>query len=471
MLALSGCGNSGSNIFQQLFHIGEQNEDTAAPTTEEVIPTTTEYDTEEPNTVGVEDTEEESISSDVEFQTFTYTHQNYDGYLYEITITLSPWILESQTDVLESAWAQVGDDKPLPSTDGMNLRKYADNLYIGYDNNGFYATMTEMYFSVGTISIKNITDGWSFSTDHTGGCNLQFWWGSDTDRYDGLMLSANRSMTSKIYYSSNTKYKEGGLEVRPSMKSDYWGPVTFVLAHAENITPNYPEGEFRPEILVGYLEGYIDNPNGERNRVQIRIPIYDETQSSSGWVSDNSGSQGSSNSNIGEGICNREYIASEQKYKNYHFGYELDLVDIPEWGAISFNKTPENETNENDYYLIDIEASWQDKTLTVISDAYDPSRSYVIASDTMDQIYKEMLEYDWAIGGSIENLGQTNINGCSGCLYKQKLYTEDSYALVFYSDDYDQLGHYEIYIDTNSLTDERIPEALEYLNQHLRKIN
>ena len=374
LLTLSGCGNSGSNIFQQLFHIGGQNEDTAAPTTEEVIPsteevipTTTEYYTEEPNTVGVEDTEEESISSDVEFQTYTYTYYNFDGYIYEITMTLSPWILESQSDVLESAWAQVGKDNPLPSTDGMSLRKRSNNLYLGPNNSGsgFYATMTEMYFSVGTISFKNVTDGWSFSSDRTGGINYQLLWGSDTDRYDNLITSADRSMMSKIYDGSGVKYTEGGFEIHPSMTSDKWGPVPFVLAHAENITPNYPEGEFRPEILVGYLDGFIRNSNGEYDHIQIRIPIYGEESVTSNSSNDNSDSQTSTSSNNGEGLFNREYIASEKKYKNYCLGFELDLVDDPNWGIVTVYDTPEKVNNQFIHYDYEkfIEKRYNGKTV------------------------------------------------------------------------------------------------------------
>lgn len=502
-LTLSGCGNSGSNIFQQLFHIGGQNEDTAAPTTEEVITTTTEYDTEEPDTVGEEDTEEETTSSSVEFQTFTYRYKDAQNYVYEATITLSPWILESQSEALKDAWTQVGSDESVPSIDSMSFRKFSNNLYMGAGNpSDFYATMTEMYFSVGTVSIRNVTDGWSFSENNPGGSKLQFYWSSEDDR----TTWSKTSMISKVYYGSSTKYTEGGLEVAPSMKSDKWGPVAIVLGHAENITPKFPDGEYRPEVLAGYLTGYsqADSDEYAQNRMQIRIPIYDETQSSSGWTSDNSGSQGSSNTALGEGLFNHEYIASEQKYKNYHLGFELDIVDDPNWGSVTAYGTPEEfyngrgdalilngsyEDYKDTYYteeiVADTGALWSENNIALEIETYTnriDSYGFTPEDTGIDTDFDDAYQFsEFYInfvkdvilnqGGIYENLGRVEMNGINGCLVKVRWAESYNTLIIFFSDKLDSDTCFDIYIDTGTPTDEHIPEAIDYLNQHLRSLN
>jgi hypothetical protein len=56
----------------------------------------------------------------------------------------------------------------------MGAQKYANNVYTTQlsDSQGrnrtFYATMTNMYFSVGTMSVKNVTSGWDFSASKPG---------------------------------------------------------------------------------------------------------------------------------------------------------------------------------------------------------------------------------------------------------------------------------------------------------------
>ncbi|MBR7008065.1 MAG: hypothetical protein IKH90_05480 [Ruminococcus sp.] len=111
---------------------------------------------------------------DVGFQTYTYRMKDSQNYEYEITLTLSPWILDTQTEALDSAWAKVGKGKTKPAISNMGAKKYANNVYTTQlsDSQGrnrtFYATMTNMYFSVGTVSVKNVTSGWDFSASKPG---------------------------------------------------------------------------------------------------------------------------------------------------------------------------------------------------------------------------------------------------------------------------------------------------------------
>ncbi len=249
-------------------------QDTAATTTTTAATTTTAVTTAPKNNVNVN------------FQTYTYRFKDDQNYEYEATITLSPWILESKTDVLDAAWAKVGKGKAKPTKDSMGLQAYSNNLYMttlrsvtgSSLDDDFYATMTEMYFSVGTISVKNVTNGWDFTESNPGIPNVVLRWASDNSR----TMDFKYSLISKTYYSSSESASVGHLNAVPKMTKNSWGPVPIVLAHAENITPKYPNGQYRPEVLAGYLVGcnyWNENGKTMQNEMKIAIPIYGESSS------------------------------------------------------------------------------------------------------------------------------------------------------------------------------------------------
>lgn len=226
---------------------------------------------------------DEKPDVDIDFRTFTYKYEDAQGYKYEATIMLSPWIIESDEVNSDAAWMVVseGFDINKPTSSSMSLQRYTDNLYMGETSSTvgssltdkFYATMTDMYFTYGTISIKNITPGWDFSEEKPGNGRLSLGWGSDSlvgsygSQYAGV---------GKVYYRGSENTNMGHVYVNPSMKSNSWGPVPFVFGHADNITPNYPDGQYRQEIVDGYLMG-LGNWDGEWNKTLFRIPLIGES--------------------------------------------------------------------------------------------------------------------------------------------------------------------------------------------------
>lgn len=264
MLALTACTEEG----------GDSNTPTGAETTTttEATAATTRATTTAATTAAPQS------SVNVPFQTYNYTMKDDQNYEYEITLTLSPWILDTQTDVLDSAWAKVGKGKTRPQMNSMGAQKYANNVYTTQlsDSQGmnrtFYATMTNMYFSVGTVSVKNVTSGWDFSENKTGAPKIALNWVSDFTRGHN---SGNYAFMTKTFYASNEKTDIGELYVKPKMTKNTWGPATVVLAHAENISPKYPGGQLASYVSAGYL---MDS--WAVNKTKITIPIYNGSSSS-----------------------------------------------------------------------------------------------------------------------------------------------------------------------------------------------
>lgn len=215
---------------------------------------------------------------DVPFQTYTYRMKDSQNYEYEITLTLSPWILDTQTEALDSAWAKVGKGKTKPAINNMGAQKYANNVYTTQlsDSQGrnrtFYATMTNVYFSVGTMSVKNVTSGWDFSASKPGTPKIALNWVSDFTRGQN---SGNYALMTKTFYSSTQNADIGELYAKPKMTKNTWGPATVVLAHAENISPKYPNGQYAGFVKSGYLLA-----DWAVNETKITIPIYNGSSSS-----------------------------------------------------------------------------------------------------------------------------------------------------------------------------------------------
>ncbi len=271
MVALTACTEQGV----------DNNTPTDAETTTTTEATTT---TTERTTTAAATTAAPQSNVDVGFQTYTYRMKDSQNYEYEITLTLSPWILDTQTEALDSAWAKVGKGKTKPAINNMGAQKYANNVYTTQlsDSQGrnrtFYATMTNMYFSVGTVSVKNVTSGWDFSASKPGTPKIALNWVSDLTRGQN---SGNYALMTKTFYSSTENADIGELYAKPKMTKNTWGPVTVVLAHAENISPKYPGGQYADYVKSGYLLA-----DWAVNETKITIPVYTGS-SSSGWLNNN----------------------------------------------------------------------------------------------------------------------------------------------------------------------------------------
>ena len=260
MIALTACSEDNGGV--------PTNDGPTGTTTTQATTTTTQKTT---TTTAATTSPKSNVN--VSFQTYKYTMKDSQNYEYEITLTLSPWILDTQTDALETAWSKVGKGKTMPTMNSMGAQKYANNVYTTRlsDSQGrtrtFYATMTNMYFSVGTISVKNVTKGWDFTASKTGSPKIALNWVKNINQKS--LTIENELLMTKTFYSSDEKTDIGELYAKPKMTKNTWGPATVVLAHAENITPKYPSGQYSEYVRSGYLLA-----DWAVNDTKITIPVY-----------------------------------------------------------------------------------------------------------------------------------------------------------------------------------------------------
>lgn len=219
-------------------------------------------------------------SVDINFQNIEFTIKDDDGYEYKVRMKISPWILQSNSDAINSAWNEVGNGNVLPTIYDFELDEESKDRMRGTfsetPTNMFYATVTDMYYAVGQVEIENITDGWSFTDDKTGGEVIRYLWNPGVKPE----IVSVTHVVSKTYYNGESTTEGGLFKVSPHMDSDRWGPVSFVIAHAENFSPDCPEGEYRDELENGVFTCYGMKTPSPESAQQITIPLYDHDDNS-----------------------------------------------------------------------------------------------------------------------------------------------------------------------------------------------
>lgn len=205
-----------------------------------------------------------------QFQTVTWQAKNTNGYVYEATLKISPWILQSKTDLITPYWNEISNGKALPTLDDWNFERYSDGAggkIYKWGNSGpqgtFYSYMTDMYYAVGTVSFKNITEGWHFSEDNPGSIEYGIKFSSESG-WDLAFISM-------VQYSNENRKSALGLMLSSYMTSDNWGPVPFVVAYAESITPNYPLGMNKESVENSYFIIY-DN----QEKIEYAMSVLDD---------------------------------------------------------------------------------------------------------------------------------------------------------------------------------------------------
>lgn len=191
----------------------------------------------------------------------TNTVQDADGYKYEISIKISPWIFSSNESVLQNAWNEVGKDNTLPGFGDIYFPLSSNNTYQtdwlnDFDNDSSsqqghrftsYSTKDDFYYSVGQISVKNITDGWDIEESNPR--TIRYTLGvqhSDPHNIQGLYVENSNAYSAmgRIFYSSRYEDTSAGILISPSLVKNTWGPVSFVLIAPESFSPNTPDGEY-----------------------------------------------------------------------------------------------------------------------------------------------------------------------------------------------------------------------------------
>ena len=210
-------------------------------------------ETQDKTTTPSEKTEEPTSSIDntkptpspyvtVDWQTISYRWEDNSGYKFEATIKISPWINTKNTDYVTAAWNEVGNGKTIPDFD-PNERAYY-NGKCGFDG---ITNLTDMYYCIGELTVKNITPDWSISSDNP--IISQDVCLSPVQKADENSTSVRNSRTiAKVTYSNEVKSNYTWAIISPKLTSDNWGPVPFVFAHYDRKTPKYPNGEYSDEM-------------------------------------------------------------------------------------------------------------------------------------------------------------------------------------------------------------------------------
>ena len=282
IFSLAGCNSSNSDISKN-----SENIETISEETYDYNDDIADDVNNEDSDSDIDDTDEESknvVSFD--WTNVVYKAEDKDGYKYDITIKLSPWILRTNSDTIDSAWAEVGNENELPKDfEDWNLE---DNGYNGYrrdsvqraDNYGstpYNAPMNEMYYCMGEVSVTNKTDGWNITESEPRSIksslvcqSSQFTMGSYT--------------MGRIFYSSSTDDYNNGIKFAPEMTDNEWGPCSFVIMSAENLSPKNPNGEYYKyfkdeDTFIEFWSGgtgLIDKShtiNGKKTDKNIRIGV------------------------------------------------------------------------------------------------------------------------------------------------------------------------------------------------------
>lgn len=203
-------------------------------------------------------------ATDIEWTDIVATKTDGEGYTCKMTFHVSPWIFNSNTDILNAAWEEVGTGQPLPGIDEMGLVKNGELYEANYDPDvvylygpvtsagyAFSGVKSDMYYyCLGSVEIENITPGWDFSES-----NPREWFAGMPWVIEGRTGS---SSVGRVFYSggNSPENHNGGVAANALMKSNHWGPIPFILVTGENFTPNNPDGEYYESVRDGYFQFY-----------------------------------------------------------------------------------------------------------------------------------------------------------------------------------------------------------------------
>lgn len=273
MASLTGCGTSKDSSVATVPIV--ENNTTEASTTEITTETTEEFTTEEVTTEApTTEPVTEAMNNNVEFDSYKYNFSDKNGYNYEVTLKVSEWIKVSDKDRMNYAWSSVkGDPAKLPqNANDWGIVKWQGTSTYGRGQNGNYEPlytsydgMTDYYYAIGTVHIKNITDGWHITDSNQATPRLLLSTAGYTMEGD-----LGKGFIIKTFYSTKTETQNILTYVKPAMKSDSWGPMKFIICHPENVTPAHPDGQYKNRVInqVFGIAGGSDvlrNAVGENN--------------------------------------------------------------------------------------------------------------------------------------------------------------------------------------------------------------
>lgn len=285
ILSFVACGNTTDNSEHETVETVEEYNDNDSD--DYVDDVDEDVDSDDSSDGDEEEIEEEKDIVPFDWTKAVYKVEDNDGYKYEITVKLSPWILTTNSDTIESAWNEVGDDNELPiSFDDWNLEKNGNSYWrdsvksatVYYSSFPFASPMNNMYLCMGSVTIKNLTDGWDITESESRSINFPLYYNSSETVDD------KSNTMGRIYYSSGTKDFVTGVRFNSKMTENEWGPCTFVIMAPENITPKNSKGEyykyFKDKESLFRFGGYgatvsekSHKINGKKTKDKLRIGV------------------------------------------------------------------------------------------------------------------------------------------------------------------------------------------------------
>lgn len=183
-------------------------------------------------------------SVDIAWQEKTYTITDGDGYVIQTNLKISPWIKQSNAELLDGAWNEISNEE-FPSLSRMGISE--GHLSKTY---GLEVNWSEIVYAVGTLEAFNMTDGFDITSSNSH--DTFFILGGA--RPEMMMYVAYGNQGELFYNVNNTGTavfsKSSLLGIGASMETNHWGPVPFVIAYALEKTPNYPDGNPAPKDCV-----------------------------------------------------------------------------------------------------------------------------------------------------------------------------------------------------------------------------
>lgn len=246
-LALCGCGNQSATATK---HETPSEPSVSAPV--DTAPTTPAPTVTTPAVT----TPEPTPKVDVDWQTLTYQWEDSSGYTFEATIKISPWINTKNEDYIGAAWDEVSRGKVLPSSDSKSW----GNAPSSDDNYRPVENVTDVYYCIGSITVRNLTTGWDI-TASSPITSTPLWLSAcqpetnpaEYKKHPYTSTWLKSSTISKVFYTDSEKRNSTWAVVDPKYTSNTWGPIAFVFAHFDSKVPAYPDGKYISEITDTYF--------------------------------------------------------------------------------------------------------------------------------------------------------------------------------------------------------------------------
>ena len=222
------------------------------------------------------------IPTSINWKEFTVKREDLDGYTFDITYKLSPWILlKENEELVQSVWSGISNGNTLPGINDWGLKNGNGVFYKNFNTGLFYSSLSDAYYCMGTVEITNTTNGWDFTPDNPYhvNCGLHF----HIEKKEGS--TADVFSISRMFYSNEVDEYEN-IIINAEMTSNHWGPIPFVIMSPEEFTPKYPNGENIERMLRSVLS-WTELGNKGADSVQLCIidkngdiqePVLDEDE-------------------------------------------------------------------------------------------------------------------------------------------------------------------------------------------------